>query len=258
MLDLTSLVLTCNEAPNIRRTLEQLRRIPHVLLLDSFSTDDSLEIARQFGNVEILQHRFDSFAAQCNFGLTHISTEWALSLDADYVLTPELVSEIENLEPAADIGGYSAEFRYCVFGGPLRSTVYPPRTVLYRRQLAHYGDEGHGHRVVVDGKILKLSGKIDHDDRKAFSHWLQSQGRYMKVEAPHLLATPDNQLRFQDRVRKKIFFAPPIMFLYLLFGRGLILDGWRGWFYVCQRTLVEMLLSIRLLIEKHQLEAGDQ
>ena len=46
------------------------------------------------------------------------------------------------------------------------------------------------------------------------------------------------------------------MFFYLLFGRGLILDGWPGWFYVAQRTIAELLLSMRLLIEKHALENG--
>ena len=46
------------------------------------------------------------------------------------------------------------------------------------------------------------------------------------------------------------------MFLYLLFGRGLILDGWPGWLYVCQRTIAELLLSVRLLIEKQKMEDG--
>lgn len=62
----------------------------------------------------------------------------------------------------------------------------------------------------------------------------------------------------QDRLRLKIFVAPPVMFLYLLFGRGLILDGWRGWYYVMQRTLAEMLLSLRLLTEKYELEGEKQ
>jgi hypothetical protein len=128
---------------------------------------------------------------------------------------------------------------------------------LYRRRLAQYRDEGHGHRVIVDGKIEKLNGKIDHDDRKPFSYWLQSQDRYSKIEARHLLSTPLPQLSFQDRLRRKIFFAPAVMFLYLLFARGLVLDGWRGWFYVCQRTIAEILLSLRLLIRRERLERTD-
>jgi hypothetical protein len=66
-----------------------------------------------------------------------------------------------------------------------------------------------------------------------------------------------DQLNFQDRLRRKIIFAAPAMFLYLLFVRGLILAGWRGWYYVCQRTIAETLLSLRLLLGREKLEAND-
>ena len=253
--EITILVLTFNEAPNIERTLGQLTWAKHILVLDSFSNDGTLDLAKTaFPHVRILQRPFDSFAGQCNFGLSQITTEWVLSIDADYVLTPELIAEIAALDPPPDVAGYSVDFRYCIFGHPLSSTVYPARTVLYRRQLAKYRDEGHGHRVVVDGNVAKLSGKIDHDDRKPFSQWIRAQDKYALVEARHLLSMPLDRLSFQDRLRRNFFWAAPAMFLYLLFVRGLIFDGWPGWFYVCQRTIAELLLSIRLLIERHHLE----
>jgi glycosyltransferase involved in cell wall biosynthesis len=255
---ITPLILTFNEKENIGRTLSALSWAHEIVIIDSGSTDGTLEIARTaHPNVRVIERPFDSFAKQCNFGLSHIKTEWVMSLDADYVLTAELNAEITALDSRADVAGYSAEFRYCVFGRPLRSSVYPPRTVLYRRQLAHYREEGHGHRVNVNGKIHRLSGKIDHDDRKPFSYWLRAQDRYAKIEARHLLAQPVAQLNFQDRLRRRIFFAAPAIFLYLLFARGLILDGWPGWFYVCQRAIAEFLLSIRLLVEREKLDYRD-
>jgi glycosyltransferase involved in cell wall biosynthesis len=257
-IDITPLILTFNERENIARTLGTLVWAQEVVIIDSGSTDGTLEIARTaHANVRMVARVFDSFAGQCNFGLSQIATEWILSMDADYVLTPELIAEIKALDPPKDVAGYSAGFRYCIFGRPLRSTAYPARTILYRRRLAQYRDEGHGHRVIVDGKIEKLNGKIDHDDRKPFSYWLQSQDRYSKIEARYLLSTPLPQLSFQDRLRRKIFFAPVVMFLYLLFARGLVLDGWQGWFYVCQRTIAETLLSLRLLIGRERIERTD-
>src|SRR3954466_5615591 len=116
-----------------------------------------------------------------------------LSLDADYVLTTELVAEIQFLEPDSRSAGYRAGFRYCVYGRPLRSTIYPPRTILYRRDRARYRDEGHGHRVHVDGEVLSLRSPIDHDDRKSLSRWLRSQDRYMVIEARHLLETKNDE-----------------------------------------------------------------
>lgn len=253
--EITVLILTFNEAPNIERTLRELMWAKHVLILDSGSEDETLALAKELRpNAIVLKRPFDSFAGQCNFGLNQVTTEWVLSLDADYVLAPELIAEIAAINPTPNVAGYSVGFRYCIFGHPLRSTVYPPRTILYRRHLAKYRDEGHGHRVVVDGNVMKLSGKIDHDDRKPLSHWIRAQDRYAMIEAPHLLETPDAQLKLQDCLRKKIFFGPPIMFLYLLFVSGLILDGWRGWYYVAQRTIAELLLSMRLLVERERLE----
>jgi glycosyltransferase involved in cell wall biosynthesis len=257
--DLTVLILTYNEQENVVRTVAALPPAQNVLLIDSGSTDGTPQLARsQHPNVKVVERQFDSFAGQCNFGLSQIESEWVLSIDADYILTPELSAEIAALNPPADVAGYSVEFRYCIFGHRLRSTVYPPRTVLYRRNRAQYRDEGHGHRVVVDGKVEKLSGKIDHDDRKPLSHWLQAQDRYAIIEARHLLSQPLDKLNAQDKLRRQIFFAPPGMFLYLLFGRGLILDGWPGWLYVAQRCIAELLLSVRLLIERERLEVRGQ
>lgn len=257
MRELTALIIIFNERENIERTLAALAAVERIVLIDSFSTDDTLALAKAMRpDVTVFQRAFDSFAEQCNFGLTKIETPWVLSIDADYVLSSELIDEIKALEPPAQINGYSAAFRYCVFGRPLRTTIYPPRTILYRRDSARYENEGHGHRVRVEGATTSLAGKIDHDDRKPLSRWLQSQDAYFKIEARHLLATPNEQLNRQDRLRKKIVFAPWVIFLYLLIGQSLIFDGWRGWFYVFQRTIAEMLLSLRLLTERERLENG--
>ena len=255
MIQVTALILTFNERENIGRTLNALPWVERVVIVDSYSNDETLEIARtSHPGVKVIQRRFDSFAGQCNFGLTLIETPWVLSLDADYVLTDELQSEIANLDPPADVAGYAAAFRYCVHGRVLRSSIYPPRTVLYRRERAVYRDEGHGHRVKVDGPIVRLKHRIDHDDRKPLSRWIRDQDRYAKVEANFLLSQPNESLSAQDRLRKRVFFAAPVIFLYLLFGRGLILDGWPGCYYVFQRLFAEILLSLRLLTQCEHLE----
>lgn len=255
MLNITALILTFNEQENIGLSLAALSWTKEVIIVDSGSTDKTLEIARSaHPNSKILCRSFDSFARQCNFGLSQITTEWVLSIDADYILTPELIAEITALKPPDEAAGYTAEFNYCIHGYRLRNTVYPQRTVLYRRRLAEYHDEGHGHRVRVEGRLSRLNGKIDHDDRKSLSHWIRTQDRYLAIEARYLLNTPTKQLSRQDRLRKNVYSAPAAIFVYLLFVRGLAFDGWRGWYYVMQRTIAEMLLSLRLLTEREKLE----
>jgi len=249
------LILTYNEAPNIERTLDRLRWARTVLVVDSFSSDDTVAIARRFPNVCVLERSFDSFAGQCNFGLAHVQSEWVLSLDADYVLSGELLDEIADLpaSPAAD--GYSVQFRYCIWGKPLRKSLYPARTVLYRKDKAHYRDDGHGHRVVVSGETKMLSGSIDHDDRKTFDRWLRGQARYSLAETRKLLETSPAHLNLADRLRLWIVPAPFMVFFYTLLVKGLIFDGWRGWYYVLQRTFAEILLSLRLIEAKLSPEA---
>jgi glycosyltransferase involved in cell wall biosynthesis len=253
--EITALILTFDEAPNIERTLRRLIWVPRVVLIDSFSTDNTIDLARAaHPHLTLVQRAFDSFAGQCNFGLQHVETGWVLSLDADYELSDELIAEIQGLQPAAEVSGYAVGFRYCVHGRPLRNTLYPPRTVLYRRTKAKYRDIGHGHRVEITGQVVSLIGKINHDDRKPLSRWIREQDRYATIEAAHLLSEPNERLNAQDRLRKRIYFAAPVIFLYLLFVRGLIFDGWPGWYYICQRTFAELLLSLRLLSQRERLE----
>jgi glycosyltransferase involved in cell wall biosynthesis len=245
--ELSAMILVYNEAANIKRTLERLRWVPRVLVLDSFSTDETLAIAREYSNVDILQRAFDSFAGQCNWGLSQIHSEWVLSLDADYWLTSELIEQIQSLAVDHTISGYSARFRYCIYGVPLRKTILPPRTILYRRTLANYEDEGHGHRVRIGGATRQLVGYILHDDRKPLRRWLQSQIGYAELEAKHLLSSPGSASAVPDRLRKMIVPAPFLVLGYTLVGQMLILDGWRGWFYVMQRFFAEVLLLLQLL-----------
>jgi glycosyltransferase involved in cell wall biosynthesis len=244
--DITPVILTFNEAPNIGRMLQRLSWAKEILIIDSFSTDETLNIARSFPSVRILQRKFDTFAGQCNFGLEHVTSPWVLSLDADYLLSDDLVRELELLAPDGETAGYRAAFKYCIGGQPLRGTLYPPRAVLYRRGKARYRDEGHGHRVHIDGVVESLRSPIYHDDRKPLRRWLVEQNRYMIAESRYLLRTPASELSVQDRLRRWIVIAPAVVFVYTLLAKGLIFDGWRGWFYVAQRTFAEMLLSFRL------------
>jgi hypothetical protein len=142
-------------------------------------------------------------------------------------------------------------------GRPLRSSLYPPRVVLYRKDRARYEDDGHGHRVHLSGRVEELAGVIFHDDRKPLARWFTEQWKYSYREAEKLLRTPVDRLNFPDRVRKKIVFAPGLVFLYTLFWKRLILDGRSGWLYVFQRTFAELLLSLRLIEQKFKGRPGD-
>lgn len=247
--DITPLILAYNEHENIARCLERLRWASQVLVVDSHSTDDTAAICGGFPNVRILARSFDTLASQANFGLSHIQTPWVLSLDADYLVSAELVDEIKSLEPDASTRSYLIGFIYCVYGHPLKGTLYPPRKCLYRSGAGSYRDDGHAHRLQIDDTPLLLHHRLRHDDRKPLSRWFQSQGQYAHREARKLLAEPDSRLRPTDKLRKLRVVAPFLNLFVTLFVRGCILDGRPGLYYAIQRFIAELMISACLLDE---------
>lgn len=254
----TPLILTHNEAPNIGRTLEQLRWARDIVVVDSFSDDGTLQILSSFPQVRPYQREFDSHESQWNFGLkkTEITSEWVLALDADYVLTKECQEELKAIQPAPDIKGYRARFIYCVNGRRISSGIYPPVTVLYRPSEASYVQDGHTHKLVLDGRIENLRSAILHDDRKPLSRWFQAQARYTQLEAEKLLSSNPASLRWTDRIRRWRIIAPAAMLLYCLILRGGVFDGWAGFYYAFQRALAELMLSLYLL--EHDLSGSEK
>lgn len=245
--DITPLVLTYNEAPNIGRTLSALAWARRIVVVDSGSTDDTLPLCRAVDRVEVLERPFDDHASQWNFGLDHVETDWVLSLDADYVVDDELMAEVAARPDEPDVHGYEAGFTYCVAGQPLRAAVYPPRVVLFRRAHARHVMDGHTQRLELAGRTRRLDHRIRHDDRKPLERWLADQGRYSRLEAEAIAATPVADLSRSDRLRRRLPLTAVLMFAYVLVVRGGVLDGWRGWYYALQRSYAELLLSLRLL-----------
>lgn len=245
--DVTPLIITYNEAPNIRRTLDKLMWARKIVVIDSGSTDGTLDVIHAYPQVNVVHNDFSDFASQCNFGLTRVTSRWVLSLDADYELSEDLVRELAALVPSDVTAGYQARFVYRIFGRPLRGSLYPPRTVLYRSGAAFYENRGHSHCVTVKGDIARLNAVIYHDDRKPLSRWIASQQRYACSEAEYLLGVPRSRLTKADKVRLMVWLAPIGVFFYALFAKGCILDGWRGWYYVLQRAIAEALIAAEIV-----------
>lgn len=244
---ITPVILTYNEEANLDRTLQQLTWAKRIVVVDSYSTDQTLEIIKAYPQVEVFQRVFDAHEHQWNYGLEQVQTEWVLSLDADYRLSAELIAEMAALDLSSTIDSYYIPFKYCVFGKPLRGTLLPPREALFRREKAVYINDGHTQLLHVKGQSAALSAVIYHDDRKSLNRWLWAQDRYMVLEVKKLLATPQDKLSLGDRIRKRKVIAPLIILIYCLILKGGILDGWGGWYYAFQRVLAEILLSIHLI-----------
>jgi hypothetical protein len=236
--------------------LEKLSWARRIVIVDSFSTDATEAIVRANPRVHWVQRAFDDHSSQWNYATQHsaIETPWVLALDADYVLSDELVEELRALSAPANISGYRARFRFCSLGRPLRGSLYPPVTVLYRRAAARYAQDGHTQRLILDGAVQQLASFIYHDDRKPFRHWIQAQERYARLEADKLAQTPFTDLSWPGRIRSVPFLsALPVLF-YCLALRGAVLDGKAGAFYATQRVIAELMISKAVI--QHRLQVA--
>ena len=244
---ITPLILTYNEEANIERVLEKLAWAEQILVVDSLSSDRTQQILSTWPKVTVVKRPFDNHVNQWNFGLSQVRTPWVLSLDADYILSDELVRELQEKAPALDKDGYFASFTYCIHGQPLRASLYPPLIVLFRKERAHYVSDAHTQRLHLDGEAGRLKSTIYHDDRKPLSAWLRAQERYGSLEVQTIIGTPDKALTLLDRVRRLGWLSPIVAAVYCLFGKRLFLDGKIGLYYTLQRVYTELLISLRLL-----------
>lgn len=241
--DVTPVILTRDEEANIERTLRQLAWAPDVLIVDSYSNDKTLEIASRFPNVRWIKREIDTLAGQSNFGIAEARTPWVMLLDADYFVPDDFVRELAALEPPPGTHAYIASFVYAVHGRKLRASLYPPRVVLLHREHATVWQDGHAHRIRVDGDTGALNTKIVHDDRKTFARFVERQRKYMRQEAGKLRTADPRTLNTAARIRKLVVVAPFAVAVHTLFVRRLLLDGWPGLVYTFERVVAEGILS---------------
>jgi glycosyltransferase involved in cell wall biosynthesis len=248
---LTALILTKNEEPNLKRVLDKLSWLEQVVILDSFSSDSTLEIARSYTNTIIHQRAFDTHATQWNYGLSLLNSKWVLSLDADYVLTDEFISETKKIIEHPECVAYITKFKFLVFGQKLLGDNTMPRPVLFELSHCTYYDDGHTQRLTINGKTGEFDSYILHDDRKSLSRWLSNQDGYAIKESKKLINVSMSEVSLTSKIRKTKILAPVFVFFQCLFFKGLIFNGWTGWHYTLQRTMVEMLLALRLIEEEN-------
>ena len=248
MLDLTVIVLTYNEELHIKRCLDNVCPIAReVYIIDSFSTDRTLEIAREYANVKVLQNKWENnYAKQFNWGLSHadIRTKWVLRLDADEYLTDELKEEMLQKLPSLteNVTGCNMYLRRVFLGKVIRRGM--PRIKMMR--LFVYGaaqcevrlmDE---HIQLLRGETVDFEGEFADDNLNDLSWWTTKHIGYAIREAADLLdieyditgsgATDGDKMLNEQakakRMRKHKYSTKPLF--------------WRSFAYFCYRYFFKL------------------
>ena len=194
---LTVIILTYNEELHLARCLESaLQLTPNIVVVDCFSTDRTVEIAQSFG-VTVLQRAWNgSHSTQVNWALDQlaqlpIQTEWVMRIDADEVLTPELVSQIQATLPtvASQINGISCirkmtfQGKLIRFGGVGKNRVMRLFRYGFGQSESRWMDE----HIKVEGQTIALSGAMIDDNLRSLAWWIEKHNGYSSREAVDLL-----------------------------------------------------------------------
>lgn len=260
-----------NEAANLRRCLPALAWADEIWVIDSQSTDETAEVAAEFG-AKVVQFRFNgTYPKKKNWSLENLpfANDWVLIVDADEVAPPELAEEIARRIDSGEADGYYLNMKYFFLGRRIRHCGYAEcwNLRLFRHRLGRFekmpvppgvrtGDnEAHEH-VILQGHAERLVHELDHYAYPDLSVWLEKHDRYATWEAiqrDHFKRDPipkglGRGKRFK-RILRKIYlrlpFRPFVRFVYAYFFRLGFLDGRAGLYFCGLLAFYEFLIDAK-------------
>lgn len=259
-------ILTYNEEIDIAPCIESALLSDDIIVIDSFSTDRTVEIASRYP-ATIEQHKFESHGKQRTWMLREIPCkyEWVYILEADERMTPKLFQEcLEAIKNTEIIGYYVAE-RVIFMGKWIKHCTQYPRYQmrLFKKEQVWFSDFGHTEREVCEGKTSFLKETYPHyTSGKGISRWLEKHNRYSTDEARETIRQQQEgkinwqSLFFgQSEVEKRrslkdlslrLPFRPLIRWVYMYFILGGILDGKAGFAWCALQAFYEYLILLKV------------
>lgn len=282
MADITAIILTKNEEKNLGDCLRSIAGFARrAVVVDSGSTDATVELARSLG-AEVLEHPFENYARQFNWGVENaqVQTKWILRLDADERFPEGLCRELEKLlaeHADDDVNGVlmEADFyflgRLIRYGGPKKRKV-----MIYRAGFGRIEDRRMDEHTVVDGgRVLEVKQRFEHRDFKDIDSFVQKMNWYatremqdyfeaMEGRADEVLDEKNAALRrkkFGFYYRLPMFLRCILLFIYNYIFRLGFLDGREGFIYHWlyqrwYRTLVDAKIYEQMKFPKPFAETG--
>lgn len=271
--DITAIILTKNEEINIRDCIASIATsVKRIIVIDSFSTDKTVDIARNCG-VEVIQHEFQTHAKQYKYAVNQsdIKTRWILRIDADERLTPDSAYELENLcneNMETDVTGIIVRFKKNFLGKDLyHGGVYPwKKLICYKTGLGDIEDrEMDEHIVVFGGRTVELKNDSLHFDFKGLEEWTTKHNWYSSKETRDYFTTKCNSINqdesLKTRIKNKIYYRLPlgtrahIYFIYRYYIQLGFLDGKEGKIYAfLQAYWYRFLVDAKIYEQKLNVE----
>jgi len=218
----SAFIITLNEENNLRRALESVRLFNEIVVVDSGSTDRTLEIAREY-TTRIYHHDWPGYARQKEYAKSLCANEWVLNLDADEEADPDLLTAIRSTIEQDSVEALDIRIRENFQGKRSHFlTKHNSKVRCFKKSKGYYADKLVHESVVIDGRTVKAKGFINH-------HWDASITS--KVAKNNQYSTLRAEEQFQAGKRPcllKLCTIAPAIFLKSFFMRRNFLNGTRG------------------------------
>lgn len=285
MIDVTVVILTKNEEINLPDCLKSLEGFAaRAIVVDSGSTDKTLEIAREMG-ADVLVHPFENYARQFNWALDNgnINTKWTFRLDADERLTPELCKELEALtveHAEDDVNGITMEAWLYFMGKKIKYGCHNKRKLmLFKTGIGRIEDRKMDeHTVLSHGTSVYAKNRFIHYDFKNMTHWINkmnwyatremqdyyefAQGKEAGFVESDAAISGTRKKKFGFYYKFPLFLRCWLLFVYYYIFRFGFLDGKEGFVYHYMyhrwyRTLVDAKILEQSITNKPFEHTGD-
>lgn len=250
-------MISLNEGHNMEAVCQNLEGwAQEVFLVDSYSQDDTLDIALRHG-VHVVQRPFKGFGDQWNFALRElpITAPWTMKLDPDERLSDKLKQEIIETISSTDAEGFFVNIRLFFMHRPLPIRLHLLR--LWRTGRALMSDVLVNEHLLVKGRVVELKHDIEHHDSPDLDHWLEKQNRYTTAEAiiaysraplaevPRLFGTHFQRRMWLKKNFNQLPFRYFLFFLYHWLWQGAWRAGWVGYAWARLRSDVMRLIEYK-------------
>lgn len=239
---LTTVILTKNEEKTIKQVILNAQKCAaNVLVVDSGSSDKTVEIAEKCGAKVVYRAWDDDFAAQRNFALLHVTTPWVLYLDADEFLDAELTAAIKNVLASDENKQYSMLRKSHAFGFEYKHGIFKPDEVIRLFKTKAVNWEGKVHeRPVCEMPKERLKGYIEHYTYENWQDWWNKAGHYTSIWAE------DAYKRNKKTSLGSAFFHAAYGFFRAYIIQAGFIDGWSGLYSSLQHFIYTLMKYLKL------------
>lgn len=239
---LTTVILTKNEEKTIKQVILNAQKCAaNVLVVDSGSSDKTVEIAEKCGAKVVYRAWDDDFAAQRNFALQHVTTPWVLYLDADEFLDAELTAAIKNVLASDENKQYSMLRKSHAFGFEYKHGIFKPDEVIRLFKTKAVNWEGKVHeRPVCEMPKERLKGYIEHYTYENWQDWWNKAGHYTSIWAE------DAYKRNKKTSLGSAFFHAAYGFFRAYIIQAGFIDGWSGLYSSLQHFIYTLMKYLKL------------